>query len=97
MTSPRTPTDGEEGKGRKRRMSHITFTPAIVRQEMHVRGLTIRQVALDASVSPQSVRRATEGLPMRSDTAIAIWNAIKKHPPAAEGFAEAVMQVEATG
>lgn len=100
MSLPRTPaptTAGEEGKGKgQRRMSHVIFEPAVVRRAMSVRGLTIRQVAMDSGVSPQSVRRAIDCLPMRSDTAKAVWDAILAHRAAAEGFAEAV-RMEATG
>lgn len=93
---PRTPMPGEEGKGVRRRMGHKMFKDGLVRQEMDLRGLTIRTVALRASVSPQSVRRAIDSLPMRTETAKVIWDTIMSYPAAAEGFAEAV-QMEAAG
>jgi hypothetical protein len=97
MSDPHAPTTArEEGKGVRRRMGHKMFRDGLVRHEMDLRGLTIRMVALKANVSPQSVRRAIDSMPMRAETAKLIWDTIMSHPAAAEGFAEAV-QMEAAG
>lgn len=102
MSDPRTPSpppgDGEEGKGKgPRRMKYVIMDKEIVERAMLLRGLSIKAVSIASNTSPQTVRRALAEMPMRASTAIAIWNAIQKHPVAAEGFDTVFRKAEAVG